>query len=78
MMTGNGADIECYAYKENQPVQMGCAVLDSPKYSTSGYPESGIIPPKCVFAVRDRVQCRHEHPGGFSARHPVHSGNCVP
>lgn len=43
----------------------GCAVLDSPKYSTSDYPESGIIPPKCVFAVRDRVQCRHEHPGDF-------------
>lgn len=77
MMTGNGADIECYADRENQPAQMAVRFWIARNSQLQAI-QSGIIPPKYVFAVRDRVQYLHEHPGGFSARHPGHSGNCVP
>ena len=77
MMTGNGADIECYADRENQPAQMAVRFWIARNRQLQAI-QSGIIPPKCVFVVRDRVQCLHERPGEFSTRHPVHSGNCVP
>ncbi len=59
------ARISMLCRQRNQPVQMAVRfwIARTVNFRLS---KSGIIPPKRVFAVRDRVQCRH-YLGIFSA-----------
>lgn len=70
MMTGNGADIECYADRENQPVQMAVRFWIARNSQLQAIQRAELF--------RQSAFLLFENPGGFSARHPVHSGNCVP
>lgn len=65
MMTGNGADIECYADRENQPVQMAVRFWIARNSQLQAIQRAELFRQSAFFAVRDRVQCRHEHPGDF-------------
>lgn len=49
MMTGNGADIECYADRENQPVQMAVRFWIARNSQLQAIQRAEIIPPRVRF-----------------------------
>ncbi len=67
-MTGNGADIDCYADRENQPVQMAVRFWITRNSQLQAIQRAGITPPKYVLLFGSRSMPSRTS-RGFSAHH---------